>query len=46
MGAEQHRLRAGDCLAMDLDRPTMFHTPGQKPARYAVVSASEPWARR
>ena len=41
VGAERHRLRAGDCLAMQLDRPTMFHNPGRTPARYAVVIAAE-----
>ena len=46
VGAERHRLREGDCLAMQLDRPTMFHNPTRKPARYAVVIASEPPARR
>jgi transcriptional regulator with XRE-family HTH domain len=39
VGAERHRLREGDCLAMTLDRPTMFHNPTRKPARYAVVIA-------
>jgi len=42
LGTERHRLRAGDCLAMELDRPTMFHNPTRKAARYAVVLASEP----
>lgn len=46
VGAERHRLRKGDCLAMQLDRPTMFHNPTPKPARYAVVIASEALARR
>jgi transcriptional regulator with XRE-family HTH domain len=46
IGAERHRLREGDCLAMQLDRPTMFHNPTRKPARYAVVIASEPRSRR
>jgi transcriptional regulator with XRE-family HTH domain len=41
VGRERHRLRQGDCLAMQLDRPTMFHNPTTKPARYAVVIASE-----
>jgi len=41
VGEERHRLRHGDCLAMQLDRPTMFHNPTRKPARYAVVIASE-----
>lgn len=46
VGDERHRLRQGDCLAMQLDRPTMFHNPTRKPTRYAVVIASEPGARR
>ena len=46
VGEEQHRLRGGDCLAMRLDRPTMFHNPTRKPARYAVVTASEHPAKR
>jgi transcriptional regulator with XRE-family HTH domain len=41
LGDERHRLREGDCLAMQLDRPTMFHNPTRKPTRYAVVIASE-----
>ena len=46
LGAERHRLRAGDCLAMELGGPTLFHNPTRKPARYAVVMASETPARR
>jgi transcriptional regulator with XRE-family HTH domain len=46
LGTERHRLRQGDCLAMQLDRPTMFHNPTRKPARYAVVIASDPASRR
>jgi len=46
VGEERHRLRKGDCLAMQLDRPTMFHNRTRQPARYAVVIASEPVARR
>ena len=45
VGDERHRLRDGDCLAMQLDRPTMFHNPTRKPARYAVVMASDPTRR-
>ena len=41
VGETRHRLRKGDCLAMALDRPTMFHNPARKPARYAVVVTSE-----
>jgi len=40
VGAEKHRLREGDCLAMSLDHPTMFHNPTRRWARYAVVSAA------
>ena len=46
LGEERHRLREGDCLAMQLDRPTMFHNPTRKPTRYAVVIASDTPARR
>ena len=46
LGSERHRLRQGDCLAMELDRPTMFHNPTRKPARYAVVMASGVSSRR
>jgi transcriptional regulator with XRE-family HTH domain len=46
LGAERHRLREGDCLAMQLDRPTMFHNPTRKPARYAVVIVSDTLGRR
>jgi transcriptional regulator with XRE-family HTH domain len=46
LGPDRYRLREGDCLAMELDRPTSFHNPTRKPARYAVVIASEPVARR
>jgi len=35
-----------DCLAMQLDQPTMFYNPGRKPARYVGVSASEAPLRR
>jgi transcriptional regulator with XRE-family HTH domain len=46
LGAERHRLREGDCLAMQLDRPTTFHNRTRKLTRYAVVMASEPVSRR
>ena len=46
VGAARHRLREGDCLAMQLDRPTMFHNPTRKPTRYAVVIASDVPSRR
>jgi transcriptional regulator with XRE-family HTH domain len=40
VGTERHRLRQGDCLAMQLDRQTMFHNPTRRRARYAVVIAA------
>lgn len=46
LGDERHHLREGDCLAMQLDRPTLFHNPTREPARYAVVIATEAMARR
>ncbi len=46
VGGERHRLRAGDCLAMEHDQPKMFHNPTRKRARYAVAIASETFAKR
>jgi transcriptional regulator with XRE-family HTH domain len=46
VGDERHRLRQGDCLAMQLDQPTMFHNPTGKAARYVVVIGSETLSRR
>ena len=46
LGGDRHRLREGDCLAMQLDRPTKFHNATRKPTRYAVVIVSEPPSRR
>jgi transcriptional regulator with XRE-family HTH domain len=43
---ECHRLRTGDCLAMQLDGPTMFYNPTRRTARYAVVTVSEHAARK
>lgn len=45
-GDERHRLRTGDCLATQLDRPIVFHNPTRRRARYAVVIASEPLGTR
>ena len=42
LGDDHHRLEAGDCLALVLDRPLVFHNPPAEAARYAVVIASEP----
>ena len=46
LGTESYRLQEGDCLSMQLDCQTMFYNPTRNPARYAVVIASEPPARR
>jgi transcriptional regulator with XRE-family HTH domain len=46
IGSDRHSLRKGDCLAMQVDGPTMFHNPTSKPARYAVVTAGESRARK
>jgi transcriptional regulator with XRE-family HTH domain len=47
LGNEHHRLDTGDCLAMLLDRPTVFANRTRHPARYVVVvSAETPLSRR
>jgi transcriptional regulator with XRE-family HTH domain len=43
VGQEQWRLETGDCLAMRLDRPTVFRNPTRKPARYLVALATLPF---
>jgi transcriptional regulator with XRE-family HTH domain len=45
VGDVRHRLDAGDCLAFALDRPTAFHNPTRRRARYAVVIAAPIVAR-
>jgi transcriptional regulator with XRE-family HTH domain len=40
-GGATHRLDAGDCLAMRVDGPVEFRNPTRRPARYAVVIASD-----
>jgi transcriptional regulator with XRE-family HTH domain len=47
LGHEQYPLDTGDCLAMLLDRPTVFANRTRQPARYVVVVSSEtPISRR
>jgi transcriptional regulator with XRE-family HTH domain len=41
VGRQRHRLRSGDCLAFQVDQPTVYHNPTRKRARYAVVIATE-----
>jgi len=37
VGEILHRLNAGDCLAMRLDRPVSFRNRGRKPSRHLVA---------
>jgi transcriptional regulator with XRE-family HTH domain len=37
VGEAHWRLAAGDCLSMRVDRPTCFHNPGGRAARYLVA---------
>lgn len=46
LGTESYRLQSGDCMAMQLDRPIVFHNPTRSSTRYAVVIAPESPARR
>ena len=45
-GKERFSLREGDCLALRVERPMMYHNPTRKPARYAVVQVTENVAGR
>ncbi len=45
-GGDHWQLQPGDCLAMQLDRPTTFFNPGRKAARYLVALVTLPPARR
>ena len=40
LGDTPHRLNAGDCVAMQLDRPIAFHNRGRKPSRHLVALTS------
>lgn len=46
VGDETWRLEAGDCLAMRLDAPIVWHNPTKKTARYLVALVSLPWRSR
>ena len=46
VGDERFHLDAGDCLALQLDRPTAYRNPGRSPARYLVAIASDAAALR
>ena len=43
VGDSHWRLETGDCLAMRLDRPTVYRNPTRKPARYLVALSSLPF---
>jgi transcriptional regulator with XRE-family HTH domain len=45
LGKETTHLKAGDCMAMTLDRPITFHNPGSKAARYLVALLKAPAAK-
>lgn len=46
VGRETWRLEAGDCLAMQLDAPIVWHNPTRRAARYLVALVSLPWRNR
>src|SRR3977135_2708227 len=41
LGDEVHRLAAGDCLAMQLDRPIAFKNLNDAPTRYLVALTAD-----
>lgn len=41
LGDEIHRLFAGDCLCMDIERPTVFRNPSGEQARYLVALTTD-----
>lgn len=41
VGEDAHDLAEGDCLAMRLDRPIVFHNPADRPARYLVALVTD-----
>ncbi|MBW3655492.1 MAG: XRE family transcriptional regulator [Gemmatimonadetes bacterium] len=42
VGPDAWRLEPGDCLAMQLDQPIIYHNPGRRKARYLVALATLP----
>jgi transcriptional regulator with XRE-family HTH domain len=42
VGERTWDLQKGDCLAMRLDEPIVFHNPAREPARYLVALATLP----
>lgn len=46
VGRDRQRLREGDCMAMYLDEPTVFHNPTRRTTRYALVVSADKAVRR
>ncbi|SMG55280.1 helix-turn-helix domain-containing protein [Paraburkholderia susongensis] len=46
VGDSSWRIKTGDCLAMRLDRPTVFRNPTRKRARYLVALTTFPVTER
>jgi quercetin dioxygenase-like cupin family protein len=46
VGDKTWRLEAGDCLAMELERHTVYRNPTRKPARYVVALTTHSPATR
>jgi transcriptional regulator with XRE-family HTH domain len=46
LGNDLYRLTEGDCLAMQLDRPTTFSNPHRKAVRYVVVVTTNASVKR
>jgi transcriptional regulator with XRE-family HTH domain len=46
LGDDRYDLKAGDCLAMILDRPIAYFNPTARTARYAVIIAASPATNR
>ncbi|CAM3626588.1 Transcriptional regulator with XRE-family HTH domain [Paracidovorax anthurii] len=42
LGAQLHELHKGDCLALRLDQPLLYHNPTAQPARYIVALCDAP----
>jgi quercetin dioxygenase-like cupin family protein len=41
LGLDQYTLAAGDCLAMQLDRPMVYSNPHRQAARYIVAISAD-----
>ena len=41
LGDQTYRLLPGDCLCMDIEQPTLFRNPSDRPARYLVALSTD-----